>query len=127
VVDSYTTNADLVDIDAVYQPNYWTRVIIEGIGLNYYPFSSTSTYVNYIALSSGTSSTGPVLGGTEFIQGNRLFGGTTGYIRIDGPAYDPAGKTIIINDNADPIFTLLDGTQYYKRTVTTIIVPARNS
>jgi len=126
VVDSYTTNADLVDIDAVYQPNYWTRVIIEGIGLNYYPFSSTSTYVNHIALSSGTNSTGPLIG-TEFIQGNRLFGGTTGYIRIDGPTYDPAGKTIIINDNADPIFTLLDGTQYYKRTVTTINVPARNS
>jgi len=127
VVDSYTTNADLVDIDAVYQPNYWTSVIIEGIGLDYRPFSTVSTYVNHIALSTGTSSTAPVLGGTEFIQGNRLFGNTTGYIRIDGPTYDPSGKTIIINDNADPIFTLLDGTQYYKRTVTTIIVPARNS
>jgi hypothetical protein len=126
IVDSYTTDPSLVDINAAYQPNYWTRVIIEGIGLNYYPFSSTSTYVNHIALSSGTSSTGPLVG-TEFIQGNRLFGGTTGYIRIDGPTYDPAGKTIIINDNADPIFTLLDGTQYYKRTVTTINVPARNS
>jgi len=124
VADSYTTNPDLVDIDSVYQPNYWTSVIIEGIGLNYYPFSSTTTYVNHIALSAGTSSDGPLVG-TEFIQGNRLFGGTTGYIRIDGPTYDPAGKTIIINDNADPVFTLLDGTQYYKRTVTTVIVPAR--
>jgi hypothetical protein len=124
-VDSYTTNADLVDIDAVYQPNYWTKVIIEGLGLNFTAFSSTTTYINHIALSDGTQATGPVLGGLELIQGNRLYGGTTGYIRIDGPTYDPAGKSIIINDNADPIFTLLDGTQYYKRTVTTINVPAR--
>ena len=125
VVDSYTTNADLVDIDAVYQPNYWTKVIIEGLGLNFTAFSSTTTYINHIALSDGTQATGPVLGGLELIQGNRLYGDTTGYIRIDGPTYDPAGKSIIINDNADPIFTLLDGTQYYKRTVTTINVPAR--
>jgi len=124
VVESYTTNPDAVDMSAVYQPSFWTNVIVEGVGLNYRPFSTSSTYINYIALDDGTSSTGPAVG-TEFIQGNRLFGGTTGYIRIDGPTYDPAGKTIIINDNAAPIFRLLDGTQYYKRTVTTIDVPAR--
>jgi len=124
VVESYTTNPDIVDIDAVYQPNYWTRVIVEGVGINYRAFSSISTYVNHIALSSGKEIEE---NGNTFLHGNLLYGGTTGRIDIDGPTYDPAGKTIIINDNADPIFTLLDGTQYYKRTVTTIIVPARNS
>ena len=125
VVESYTTNPDAVDMSAVYQPSFWTNVIIEGVGLNYSPFSSSSTYVNYIAVSSSTSSTGPLVG-TEFIQGNRLFGGTKGWIRIDGPTYDPSGNTIIVNDNASPIFTLLDGTQYYKRAVTTIDVPSRS-
>lgn len=124
VVDSYTTNPDLVDINAVYQPNYWTRVIVEGVGINYRAFSTISTHINHIAKSSGKTVTEQ---GNTFVQGNLLFAGTTGIIDIDGPTYDPAGQTIIINDNADPIFTLLDGTQYYKRTVTTINVPARNS
>jgi len=122
VVDSYTTNPDLVDIDAVYQPNYWTRVIIEGVGVNFRAFSTISTYVNHIKVGSTIE---VEENGNTFVQGNLLFGGTTGRIDIEGPTYDPAGQTIIINDNADPIFTLLDGTQYYKRTVTTINVPAR--
>ncbi len=125
ITESYTTNPT-VDVSSLYQPNFWTSVIIEGVGLNYQPFSSSSTYKNHIALSSGTSSTGPLIG-TEFIQGNRLFGGTTGYIRIDGPEDDPAGTTITINIDVQPVFRLLDGTQYYKKVVTKIDVPARGS
>ena len=125
ITESYTTNPT-VDVSSLYQPNFWTSVIIEGVGLNYQPFSSSSTYKNHIALSSGTSSTGPLIG-TEFIQGNRLFGGTTGYIRIDGPEDDPAGTTITINIDVQPVFRLLDGTQYYKKVVTKIDVPVRGS
>lgn len=125
IIESYTTNTT-VDVSSLYQPNFWTSVIIEGVGLNYQPFSSSSTYKNHIALSSGTSSTGPLVG-TKFIQGNRLFGGTTGYIRIDGPGDDPAGTTITINIDVQPVFRLLDGTQYYKKVVTNIDVPARGS
>jgi hypothetical protein len=125
ITESYSTSTTEVDVATLYQPNYWTSVSIEGVGFNYAPFASSATYSNHIAVNSGTSSTAPVGAGTEFIQGNRLFGGTTGYIRILGPSYDPAGNTIKINIDVQPAFRLLDGTQYYKKTVTEVDVPAR--
>ena len=122
ITESYTTDTT-IDTSSIYQPNEWTRVIIEGVGLNFSAFATTSTYRNHIAANSGTSLAGD--GGTKFIQGNLLFNNTTGYIRIDGPTVDVAGTTITANITLTPVFRLFDATQYYKKIVTQLKVPAR--
>jgi hypothetical protein len=128
ITENYTTDTEDVEIATLYQPDFWTKVIIEGLGLNFRPFTTTSHYVNHIALDDGTNLTGLLLGGINCIQGNRIYGGTTAYIRIDGPSFDPAGAIgLIINIDIQPVFRLLDGTQYYRKVTTAIDVPARGT
>ncbi|RLI38192.1 hypothetical protein DRO66_02320, partial [Candidatus Bathyarchaeota archaeon] len=126
ITEKYTDEV-VIDSDVIYQPNKWTGVLIEGIAPSQTPFASTSTYRNHIALSTG----GELEGAFRYVQGNQLFAGTTGYIRIDGPIdgvdgyVDPAGTDITANITLTPAFRLEDGTQYYKKVVTQIKVPAR--
>lgn len=113
----------------LYQPSRWTQAKITGISSFGRPFSSTSTFMNHIRVGSGISRTqDTVAGGTVYyIQGNRIFGGTTGRIQLEGPTADIAGTTITLSIRLDPAFTTQDGTKYYKKTTVTVDVPARGS
>ncbi len=124
ITETYTTSTT-ISTSGLYQPDVWTGVIIEGVGQRFRPFSSTSTYRNHIAKSTGGSATTPLTGTLEYIQGNLIFAQTTGYIRIDGPSSDVAGTTVDINITLNPVFRLADGTQYYKEVTTTAKVPSR--
>lgn len=114
---------------AVYRPASWTRTKIYGAGLNARAFAFTTTHSNHIRLSGGSSiSTGETAGGAVgFVQGNRVYGGTTAEVEIIGPTYDPAGKTIILSHTHEPSFTLLDGTQYFRSVKITADIPARDT
>jgi hypothetical protein len=129
VTEKYTTSG--ISSESVSNPKSWAKVVIEGIGMNFRAFSTTSTYSNHIALNTGTSASMSAIdyaGETrtqQCIQGNRLYGGTTGYIRISGKTSDPAGSNILFSVDVKPAFKLNNGVQYYKETITRAHIPSR--
>jgi len=90
-------------------------------------FTKTSSYSNYVRLSSGLSKSQSEFpdGSIEYIQGARVYGGTTGYIDINGSNSDPAGSTITVSRKAAPAYKDINGTQYYRHTTVTYLIPSR--
>lgn len=119
VVVTYSTSQN-VSISNLWQPIEWASSLITGIGEGPTPIYSASTYSKYIRIGNGkTVSAG------GYLTGVKVIGESNGKIELNGPTYDPAGKSILVSISNDPVFSDKDGVQYYKKTLVTATIPPR--
>lgn len=59
------------------------------------------------------------------MTGVQVIGSSNGRIDLEGPTYDPAGKSILVSISNDPVFSDKNGVQYYKKTLVTATIPPR--
>ena len=112
-------------VGTYYQPNFWTKVTISGSTLYNKAFGKTAYHINHIAGSTGIEVDTNTTVEIDAIQGSRLYQGTTGRIKIEGPSVDIAGTDQILSITRDNVFTGIDGVNYYKLTTVTGTIPAR--
>ena len=119
VVVTYSTSQN-VSISNLWQPIEWASSLITGIGEGPTPIYSASTYSKYIRIGNGKT----VRAG-RYLTGVKVIGESNGKIELNGPTYDPAGKSILVSISNDPVFSDKDGVQYYKKTLVTATIPPR--
>lgn len=116
---TYSTNQN-VSTSNLWQPTEWASSLITGIGEGSTPIYSASTYSKYIRIGNGeTVSAG------GYLTGVKVIGSSNGRIDLEGPTYDPAGKSILVSISNDPVFSDKNGVQYYKKTLVTATIPPR--
>jgi len=125
---SYSTSSTPSTV-GLYQPDLWSSSIVSGIGYNYRPISYTNTMSNYIRIGSGdtiirTQDEGPAIP-PQALMGQFLYINVEGRIELTGPTDDPAGTDLLLSVSADPVFSSVTGTQYYKHTRVTAQIPPR--
>jgi hypothetical protein len=80
--------------------------------------SNTEEYVR-IATPIATLTAGSVAATFSYIEGRAIEGNGVGKIKISGGPPNPLGKVYTLDVNLEKVFTKIDGTAVYRKTITT--------
>jgi len=120
---SYQNNTTLNE--TVYNVSNWARGSYYGIGRYGRGFHSTQSFVGYVVKQGATLSSALNGGDTwtdniKLIHGERVYGGTIGYIQIEGGQSGFPTTEIIVDARLSYAFTDKNGTKFYKKVVTKV-------
>ncbi len=89
-----------------------------GTGITANPTAKEETYA--VSSRAATTFSGTSIAGTfSFIEGRIVSEGAYGTIKITGGPDNPLGKVHTLDVNLEKVFTKLDGTDVYRKTITT--------
>jgi hypothetical protein len=80
--------------------------------------SNTEEYVR-VSTPASTLTAGSVAATFSYIEGRAIEDNAVGKIKISGGPPDPLGKVYTLDVNLEKVFTKLDGTDVYRKTITT--------
>ena len=89
-----------------------------GTGVTASPTAKEETY-GVTSVSASTVSGSSVSDNFSFIEGRQVNVGAYGTIKISGGPDNPLGKVHTLDVNLEKVFTKIDGTDVYRKTITT--------
>ena len=87
---------------------------------------ATSLY-GYLAVGTGLAYTAPAYPSSVAILGINTLQLSSGAIQLSGGPTDPGGQTVTLVAKLDPVFTDVNGQQYYRKTIVTATIPVQSA
>lgn len=124
-VEIFYSSSGTISVSDFWAPDEWAVVIVKMIGLGENPISIVKALNGYRSTNeTELSYSEPGTPGDQgSIMGNQMYGGTTGTIQVIGGPDDPGGDTFTVEARAEPAFSDVGGTLYYRHTRVTVEVP----
>lgn len=128
VTISYSTSSTL-SVSNFWQPDDWAVVMVKMIGLSENPISIVKALPGYRSTDeTPLTYTEPGTPGDQgSVMGNQMYGSTTATVTVLGGPESPDGNTYTVEARAEPAFSDVDGTRYYRRTLVTVAVPTQTA
>jgi hypothetical protein len=127
---SYQTNNNIGDTGTWWQPTSWATMQADwhGIGVPTNPPRSVVQALREYRSVSDTPITVQAVDGPNgesgSCMGNTMYGASYATVTCSGGPADPTRHTYTVHASLEAVFTTTEGITYYRKTVTTVTVPA---
>jgi hypothetical protein len=126
---SYVTDNTLGSITDLWNPTEWATLEAQWVGLGGEPANLVKSLPGYRSVSETpvTETAGAFSPSDLSCLGNTVFGSNSATITVYGGPEDPGGNTYTLDAwiEEEPVFTSVDGTKYYRKTVITATIPSQ--